>query len=289
MARNVPTLDRAPSGKQSLKRDEAARRIWPVLTDLAARRQTITYSALADRIGSVDHRHGWALGLIQAYCLNVGLPPLTILVISKTHGQPGHGFIALEDEEREAGKSAVWTYPWPSENPFAYAVSGAEITALASRVRRDPETADEVYRLVRSRGVAQIIFRKAVIDAYQSRCAFCGISFTACLEAAHIIPWTAATPAERISPTNGLCLCVNHHRMFDAGLMVLGPAGQIVCEQPKSDGSYSPGDRSLTTRLEGKPAFLPHRRNLRPAAASLAWRYRSAGWDQAPWSLEIVE
>lgn len=271
-----------------MKRDEAAWRIWPVLTALAKQRKTITYSALADVIGSVDHRHGWALGLIQDYCLNLDLPPLTILVVSKTSGEPGHGFVALEDDEREAGRGAVWAYPWPDSNPFGYAESGAEIDDLAKRLRREPDAAEDVYNLVRSRGIAQMIFRRAVIDAYGGRCAFCGISFKACLEAAHIIPWGLSTRAQRICPTNGLCLCVNHHRMFDAGQMMLGPTGLVVCEQGKADDTYSDGDRTLTTRLERKAAYLPHRQNLRPAAASLAWRYSHDGWDKPPWSLACL-
>ena len=271
--------------KANLKRDEAARRIWPVLTALAKKRRTITYSALADVIGSIDHRHGWALGLIQDYCLNLGLPPLTILVVSKTSGQPGHGFVALEEDEREAGRGAVWAYPWPASNPFDYATTGAEIGELAKRLRQDPQAAEDVYNLVRSRGVAQMIFRRAVIDAYAGRCAFCGISFKACLEAAHIIPWGMATREQRISPTNGLCLCANHHRVFDAGLMTLDPNGRIVCERAKPDATYSKGDRVLTTRLHREAAYLPHRLILRPAPASLAWRYSHHGWDEPPWSL----
>lgn len=276
-----------PPSKRKMKRDEAALRIWPVLTELAKRRARITYSALADAIGSVDHRHGWALGLIQDYCLNLNLPPLTILVISKTSGKPGHGFVALEEDEREAGRSAVWAYPWPVANPFAYAVDGAEISGLAKRLRQDPAAAEEIYSLVKSRGIAQMVFRRAVVDAYGARCAFCGITFGACLEAAHIVPWAVASREQRISPTNGLCLCANHHRMLDAGLMILSSAGRIVCETPRADATYSDGDRTLATRLEMKPAFLPRNRALWPASASLAWRYDHHGWDQPPWSLGV--
>lgn len=268
-----------------MKRDEAAWRIWPVLTALAERRGTITYSALADVIGSVDHRHGWPLGLIQDYCLNLNLPPLTILVVSKTSGRPGHGFTDLEEDELQTGRHAVWAYPWSPANPFDYAASGAEISELARRACRDPNAAAEIYALVRSRGVAQMIFRRAVLLAYASRCAFCGVSFTACLEAAHIIPWTEASHAERISPTNGLCLCANHHRMFDGGHMTLSPEGKVVCETTQADETWSDGDRALTTRLERKDAHMPRARTLWPALASLAWSYQDHGWNALPWSL----
>jgi len=274
--------------KRNMKKDEAACYIWPALIDVAARRATITYSDLADVIGSVDHRHGWPLGLIQEYCQDRHLPPLTILVVSKASGLPGHGFTALEADEREAGFEAVWSYPWPSDNPFAYGASGQAIDALAHQLCKDPQTAAATYALVKSRGVAQMVFRRAVLEAYDHQCAFCGVTFEQCLDAAHIIPWTIASPAERVSPVNGLCLCSNHHRLFDAGLLTVDPHGRIIGADAKPDHTYSKADKTLTTSLEKVSALLPKDRRLRPAAASLAHHYLLHQWTSAPWSLNIA-
>lgn len=64
-------------------------------------------------------------------------------------------------------------------------------------------------------------FRRAVLVAYESRCAFCGYDGTidrtsAGLEAAHVRWWTHDGPDEI---ANGLCLCSIHHKLFDRGVL----------------------------------------------------------------------
>lgn len=274
------------TGGSDMNRYERAFQIWPILTDVARRRGKITYSELADTIHSTDRRLGWPLGVIQDYCLAENLPPLTILVVAKQTGQPGHGFTALDLAEQEAGYEAVWNTRWPKANPFAYAADGTPLDDFVKVLLTDPERAEEVYTRVKARGSAQILFQKAVRRAYGDQCAFCGLTFTQCLEAAHIIPWASASGAERIDPRNGILLCANHHRLFDAGFMTLNCSGEIVYSE-EADETYCDSDLALTATAHGRKANLPRSLELWPSKPALAWHYEAQRWTDAPWRLSV--
>lgn len=82
-------------------------------------------------------------------------------------------------------------------------------------------------------------FRKAVLGAYQYRCALCGLDLrignvTIGLEAAHI-KWHQAQGPDEIS--NGLALCSLHHKLFDLGAFTLDYEYQVlVSEQVHGTG-----------------------------------------------------
>ena len=82
----------------------------------------------------------------------------------------------------------------------------------------------------------QALFRSAVLSAYRNRCCITGLADPRLLVASHIVPWRD-DPANRLNPTNGLCLNALHDRAFDRGLitfdadlrLVLSP--QLVVQQ----------------------------------------------------------
>jgi putative restriction endonuclease len=81
----------------------------------------------------------------------------------------------------------------------------------ATRKKRDPE------------------FRKRVLVAYEYRCAVCGLDLrmdqmSIALEAAHIRWHQAGGPDDE---TNGLALCVLHHKLFDLGAFTLSKVGFV--------------------------------------------------------------
>lgn len=55
-------------------------------------------------------------------------------------------------------------------------------------------------------------FRKSVLERWNNRCAVCGEKELIVLQAAHII---AVKDGGDDNPNNGICLCANHHLMFD--------------------------------------------------------------------------
>lgn len=77
------------------------------------------------------------------------------------------------------------------------------------------------YSKVESRYQSSV-FRNGVLERYSTKgnikCAFCDISNLRLIEAAHIIPYSNnPTYGFEIinNPKNGLCLCANHHKIYD--------------------------------------------------------------------------
>ena len=58
-------------------------------------------------------------------------------------------------------------------------------------------------------------FREGILQAYDFRCAICRCDIESLLEAAHI---NAVKDNGDDDISNGICLCANHHRMFDKHL-----------------------------------------------------------------------
>ena len=59
-------------------------------------------------------------------------------------------------------------------------------------------------------------FRKKVLKRYKNQCAICRCNEVKILEAAHIKP---VYENGSDNPENGICLCRNHHKMFDSDLI----------------------------------------------------------------------
>jgi putative restriction endonuclease len=78
---------------------------------------------------------------------------------------------------------------------------------------RDPAIGS-VSRIFRDAG-----FPARVCRAYSYACGACGLQYDI-IEAAHIIP---ASVERNSSTRNGICLCPNHHRAFDDGLVIVAP------------------------------------------------------------------
>lgn len=265
------------------KVDQLARasRAWGVLTDIAGRDEVITYGELAKRL-RIHHRTiRFVLGPIQQHCLDNNLPPITILVVNAITGDPGDGFIATSDETdtRERAYRKVYRKNWASvANPFLAYEAGANANdeELVNLLTEFPDSSSEVYRKIRQRGRQQQLFRAVLVRAYGGACAFCGISIPEILEAAHIIPWTKARREDAFSPTNGLLLCRNHHRLFDDGLLTVDGNMAIKCRvtHPRRRRP-APADRQTACSLDGRKVRLPESERLRPSTDLLARRFAS--------------
>lgn len=258
---------------------ERASRAWPILTSRAGKSSTITYGELGEALG-VHHRAiRYVLGVIQDYCLEEKLPPLTILIVNAS-GRPGSGFIAFDLDNFEEGLEKVYDFDWGGlENPFGFSTSGDSYASIVAALTHDPTSARDVYTRVKSRGVKQIIFRDALLKAYSRRCAFTEIGALEALEACHIVPWSQASPAERLDVRNGLLLNSFHHKLFDAGYITLTTDHRIVYYDPDGEErSYSELESNLTLELHGKTMHMPHRLALRPDAACIAMHHQITGW-----------
>ncbi len=124
-----------------------------------------------------------------------------------------------------------------------------------------------VTRVMRDR-----IFRKRVLDAYDSRCSFTGLKFIngggrAEVEAAHIKPVSAGGPD---SVRNGLALSGTIHWMFDRGLIGLSDQSEILVSRHVNN----PDEVWRLVRPDRR-ALLPAQANQRPYHSFLDWHRQS--------------
>lgn len=93
--------------------------------------------------------------------------------------------------------------------PYAFEDQATKVAAFEALERRMTQV--EVR-------TGQSKFRTAVLARYGNRCAITQTDIPEITEAAHIIPYGKST-LHRNDPHNGICLRVDLHRMFDAGLL----------------------------------------------------------------------
>ena len=117
-------------------------------------------------------------------------------------------------------------------------------------------------------------FSKAVLDAYGERCAVCAFSVRldgapVALEAAHI-RWHRVGGPDRDKVSNGISLCVLHHRLFDAGAFTISPKYTVVI----TSAAIGPGREQSLEQFSRRPILLPEREEDRPDHKSLNWHHR---------------
>ena len=113
-------------------------------------------------------------------------------------------------------------------------------------------------------------FRELVLSAYEYRCAICNYDInllgkTVGLEAAHI-QWHQARGPD--TQTNGLSLCVLHHKLFDRGVIGLNDEYQILVSQT-SHGNES-FDRWVLA-FNGCHIREPQATDYLPGKKHIAW------------------
>ena len=251
---NPETLQKFVMSKEVNQHQRAAK-AWNVLIKVAEKKDFVRYKELGDKIG-IHHRVvRFVLAVIQDYCLENNLPPLTIL-IGDENGMPGKGFTAWDRYNIDQGKEEVYNYNWASlQNPFRFALKGEREADLITTLLEKPEKSKEVYQKVKARGMAQIIFRKALLKAYKSRCAICGVSYKFVLQAAHIIPWSKSSSKQKMDVCNGLLLCANHHSLFDKGHIKIDSDYNLIIN-PKLK-QITNQDKTLTRNFNNQKIRLP--------------------------------
>jgi hypothetical protein len=78
----------------------------------------------------------------------------------------------------------------------------------------------ETRQTIVQQRIRQGFFRRAVLASYRGRCCMSGVSDSRLLVASHIVPW-ADDEANRLNPSNGLCLSAIHDKAFDSHLFSL--------------------------------------------------------------------
>jgi len=251
---------------------ERAGLAWTVLTRIASQKTFIRYKKLGDEIG-IHHRVvRFVLGVIQEYCLQNQLPPITILV-TDANGIPGTGFKAWDVDNIDEGFQKVYDYNWNNlDNPFSYALTGQTEDEIIDELLNEPENSESTYARIKVRGTAQTIFRKALLKAYGSKCTFCGLSFPFALEAAHIIPWAKATNSQRLDVRNGLLLCATHHCLYDAGVLTVNRDYSINFIPSGKHRLITQYDNLLSSAFHNQKIKLPKKNQHLPNPEFLDFR-----------------
>lgn len=115
-------------------------------------------------------------------------------------------------------------------------------------------TGKERPTIVRAR-VAQQLFRKRVLEAYEYRCCLTGLEEPALLVASHIRPWSNGVE-HRLNPSNGLCLSSLHDKAFDRGLISFSDDLEMMISPQLKKLTSSFAVENLV-KYEGKQIRLP--------------------------------
>ena len=115
----------------------------------------------------------------------------------------------------------------------------------------------ETRQVLTTQRIKQNFFRRAVLSSYRGRCCMSGLSDPQLLIASHIVPWSS-DKANRLNPSNGLCLSAIHDRAFDKGLISLTDDGRVMLsdEIRKRDEVFV---KTVFLPLENKLIEMPER------------------------------
>ena len=128
-------------------------------------------------------------------------------------------------------------------------------------------------------------FRRAVLNAYDGRCAVTGLrSPHRLLNAAHIRPWSESDWRERLSAQNGLSLGVNYHAAFDAGFITVTKR-MTWAVSPKLALAYPDLYQQQFRPYDGASVILPNDNHLWPGQDELTWHRNHVFEIQAGMSL----
>ena len=129
------------------------------------------------------------------------------------------------------------------------------------------EFTGETRQVLTAQRIKQHFFRRAVLSSYRNRCCMSGLTDSRLLIASHIVPWSS-DKANRLNPSNGLCLSALHDRAFDKGLICLADDFTIII----SDDLKRCSDifvREVLLPLNGKKIEPPER--FAPQPEFIAW------------------
>ncbi|HEX8464776.1 MAG TPA: HNH endonuclease [Abditibacterium sp.] len=115
-------------------------------------------------------------------------------------------------------------------------------------------------------------FRRAVVTAYNHRCAMCGLRIQTpeghtVVEGAHIKPWSVSRNDD---PRNGVALCRLCHWGFDEGLLGVSPNYLVVVSSQLAANENIPGHLVM---MRDREIFKPIETQLWPDIDMVKWHF----------------
>ena len=150
-------------------------------------------------------------------------------------------------------------------NLESYFYSQQLIEKVQNQVKETVSPYEQYQENVRDQG-----FRKAVVQVYDHRCAFCGVRMLTAdghtaVEAAHIIPWSVS---HNDDPHNGMALCRLCHWTFDEGLSGVTSKYTLLLSAELRSSSNIAGHLQ---QLDGRPIIAPAESSFMPDIDSIGW------------------
>lgn len=107
--------------------------------------------------------------------------------------------------------------------------------------------------------VGQDLYRKALVQYWNGRCAITGISIPSFLRASHAKPWRDATDRERLDVHNGLLLAAHLDIAFDQGFISVADGGTVLVSTRLPTREREVLGVDVPRRVEGLlPAHSPY-------------------------------
>jgi len=143
-------------------------------------------------------------------------------------------------------------------------------SAELERAAHTPIVQDVINDVTYKEAVRDQGFRRAVVGAYDHRCALCGVRIITTeghtvVDAAHIQPWSVS---HNDDIRNGMALCKMCHWAFDKGVMGVTDDYSIVTSSQMTKNHNIPG--ALVT-LSGREIIPPGDKDLWPSRGYLHW------------------
>jgi putative restriction endonuclease len=96
--------------------------------------------------------------------------------------------------------------------------------------------------------INQSVLREFVLALYNNECALCEINKPDLLVCSHIIPWKVDRE-NRLNPSNAICFCILHDKLFDKGYFSLDKGYRIIFG--------SKADSQIKRLMEGRKFKVP--------------------------------
>lgn len=106
--------------------------------------------------------------------------------------------------------------------------------------------------------VNQGFFRELILDEYRTQCCISGLNVPEVLRASHIVGW-AEDEANRLNPTNGLCLSATYDAAFDRHLISFDEDCRLIFSPVLAEFCGNQAFQTQFKAFEGQPLAMPKR------------------------------
>ena len=156
------------------------------------------------------------------------------------------------------------------QSVFEGAASGGEVSLKTKGVRFsntacfvpehiDPSSKEGKEAVVTAkRRINQNVFRSWIVNIYGNECCVTGLNVPELLRASHIVPW-ANDAANRMNPSNGLCLSATYDAAFDRHLISFDDDYRMILSARIQDYCARSVCADYFRRYEGVKIKLPSR------------------------------